>query len=167
MLYFHCFFYTFLVAEQDECPRSLPQSPIGSSFLRFFNLCVMSHGGQECFLKKVGDNAQCHTSCKTDLSPNYHVSKHTIRGIRCGYGSGVESGRVLCFFRTGSAGKNLWKTGPGFVIFGSSRQGCGSESWKRSFYCGSGSAKILPLPHRLFDLKSNLAKKLCPFPDVD
>ena len=35
--------------------------------------------------------------------------------------------------------------------------------------CGSGSAKILPLPlpHRLFDLKSNLEKKFCPFPDVD
>ena len=34
---------------------------------------------------------------------------------------------------------------------------------------GSGSAKILPLPlpHRLFDLKSNLAKKFCPFPNVD
>ena len=43
--------------------------------------------------------------------------------------------------------------------------------WKRSFFCGSGSrsAKILPLPlpHRLFDLKSNLAKKFCPFPNVD
>jgi len=23
---------------------------------------------------------------------------------------------------------------------------CGSGSWKRSFFCGSGSAKILPLP---------------------
>jgi len=33
--------------------------------------------------------------------------------------------------------------------------------------CGSGSAKILPLPHRLFDLKSNLEKIFCPFPDVD
>jgi len=44
-------------------------------------------------------------------------------------------------------------------------------SWKRSFFCGSGSgnAKILPLPlpHRLFDLESNLAKKFCPFPNVD
>ena len=43
--------------------------------------------------------------------------------------------------------------------------------WKRkqSFFCGSGSAKNLPLPfsHRLFDLKSNLAKKFCPFPNVD
>ena len=31
------------------------------------------------------------------------------------------------------------------------------------------SAKNLPLPfsHRLFDLKSNLAKKFCPFRDVD
>ena len=42
---------------------------------------------------------------------------------------------------------------------------------KRSSFCGSGSrsAKILPLPlpHRLFDLKSNLAKKFCPFPNVD
>ena len=53
-------------------------------------------------------------------------------------------------------------------------QGCGSGSWKRkwwkqSFFCGSGSAKILPLPvpHRLFDLESNLAKKFCPFPNVD
>ena len=25
----------------------------------------------------------------------------------------------------------------------------------------------LPLPHRLFDLKSNLAKKFCPFSNVD
>jgi len=33
--------------------------------------------------------------------------------------------------------------------------------------CGSGSAKILPLPHRLFDLKSNLTKKFCPFPNMD
>ena len=42
-------------------------------------------------------------------------------------------------------------------------QGCGSGSG------GSGSAKNLPLqlPHKLFDLKSNLAKKFCPFPDVD
>jgi len=43
--------------------------------------------------------------------------------------------------------------------------------WKRSFFCGSGSgsAKILPLPlpHRLFELSSNLAKKFCPFPNVD
>ena len=50
-------------------------------------------------------------------------------------------------------------------------QGCGSGSWKwkRSFFCGSGSAKILPLllPHKLFDLESNLAKKFCPFPNVD
>jgi len=35
--------------------------------------------------------------------------------------------------------------------------------------CGTGSAKILPLPlpHRLFNLESNLAKKFCPFPNVD
>ena len=35
--------------------------------------------------------------------------------------------------------------------------------------CESGSAKILPLPlpHRLFDLESNLAKTFCPFPNVD
>ena len=35
--------------------------------------------------------------------------------------------------------------------------------------CGSGSAKILllPLPHWLFDLNSNLAKKFCSFPNVD
>jgi len=58
-------------------------------------------------------------------------------------------------------------------VFGWSRlpdnQGCGSESWKRSFFCGSGSAKILPLPlpHRLFDLKSNLAKRFCPVSNVD
>jgi len=41
--------------------------------------------------------------------------------------------------------------------------------WKWSFFCGSRSAKILPLllQHRLFDLKSNLAKKFCPFPDVN
>ena len=32
---------------------------------------------------------------------------------------------------------------------------------------GCRSAKILPLPHRLFDLKSNLAKKFCPFPNVN
>jgi len=36
-------------------------------------------------------------------------------------------------------------------------QGCGSGSWKRwkrSFFCGSGSTKILPLPlpRTLFDL---------------
>ena len=33
----------------------------------------------------------------------------------------------------------------------------------------SGRTKILPLPlpYRLFDLKSNLAKKFCPFPNVD
>jgi len=47
-------------------------------------------------------------------------------------------------------------------------QGCGTGSWKRkrwkrSFFCGSGSAKILPLPHRLFDLKSNMAKQLSVF----
>ena len=56
------------------------------------------------------------------------------------------------------------------------KQGCGSGSriwkrkrWKRSFFCGSGTAKILPLPlpHRLFDLESNMAKKFCPFPNVD
>ena len=45
------------------------------------------------------------------------------------------------------------------------------KRWKRSFFCGSGSRseKILPLPlpHRLFDLKSNLAKKFCPFSNVD
>jgi len=50
-------------------------------------------------------------------------------------------------------------------------QGCGSGSWKRFFSCGSGSAKIpllpLPLPHRLFDLESNLAKKFCPFLNVE
>jgi len=48
-------------------------------------------------------------------------------------------------------------------------QGYGSGSWKRSFFCGSGSAKILPLglPHRLFDLKINLAKKFCPFSNED
>jgi len=48
-------------------------------------------------------------------------------------------------------------------------QGCGSGSWKRSSFCGSGSAEVppLPLPHRLFDLESNLAKKFCPFPNVD
>ena len=35
--------------------------------------------------------------------------------------------------------------------------------------CGSGSAKNLPLPlpHMLFDLKSNLAKKFSPYPNVD
>ena len=33
--------------------------------------------------------------------------------------------------------------------------------------CGSGRIFALPLPHRLFDLKSNLAKKFCPFPHVD
>ena len=38
--------------------------------------------------------------------------------------------------------------------------------WKRSFFCGSGSAKILLLPHRLFYLKSKLAKKFCPFHNV-
>ena len=35
--------------------------------------------------------------------------------------------------------------------------------------CGNGGAKNLPLPlpHGLFDLKSDLAKTFCPFPDVD
>ena len=35
----------------------------------------------------------------------------------------------------------------------------------RSFFCRRGRAKILPfpLPHKLFDLKRNLAKKLFPF----
>ena len=32
--------------------------------------------------------------------------------------------------------------------------------WKRK-------RENLSLSHRLFDLKSNLAKKFCPFPDVD
>ena len=45
------------------------------------------------------------------------------------------------------------------------------KQWKRSFFCGSGRGcvKILPLllPHRLFDLKSNLARKFCPYPDVN
>jgi len=45
------------------------------------------------------------------------------------------------------------------------------KGWKRSFFCGSGngSAKILPLllPHRLFDVERNLAKKFCSFPNVD
>jgi len=42
-------------------------------------------------------------------------------------------------------------------------------SWKRSFLCESRSVKILPLPHphKLFDLQINLAKKFCPFPNVD
>jgi len=38
---------------------------------------------------------------------------------------------------------------------------------KRSFFFASGSAKILPLPHRLFDLESNFVKKFCSFPNVD
>jgi len=57
-------------------------------------------------------------------------------------------------------------------------QGCGSGSgswkrkrWKRPLFCGSGSGSAktlpLPLPHRSFDLESNLAKKFCPFPNVD
>ena len=45
------------------------------------------------------------------------------------------------------------------------------KRWKRSFFCenGNGSAKNLPLPlpHRLFDLRSNFTIKFCPFPDVD
>ena len=41
------------------------------------------------------------------------------------------------------------------------------KRWKRSFFCGSAKNLPLPLPHRLFDLKSNLAKKFCPFPNVD
>ena len=51
----------------------------------------------------------------------------------------------------------------------STNQGCGSGSWKQSIFSGSRSAKILPLPfpYRLFDLESNLAKKFCPFPNVD
>ena len=35
------------------------------------------------------------------------------------------------------------------------------------FFCTSAKILPLPLPHRLFDLKSNLAKKFYPFPDVD
>ena len=47
-------------------------------------------------------------------------------------------------------------------------QGCGSwKWWKRSFFCGSAKLLPLPLPHRLFDLKSNLVKKFCSFPNVD
>ena len=42
------------------------------------------------------------------------------------------------------------------------------KRWKRFFFCGSRSrsAKILPLPlpHRLFDLKSSLAKSFVHFP---
>ena len=43
-----------------------------------------------------------------------------------------------------------------------------AEAGRGLFFCESGSTKILslPLPHRLFDLKSNLAKKFCPFSDV-
>jgi len=54
----------------------------------------------------------------------------------------------------------------------SSEQGCGRGSWKRkrwkrSFFCESAKILPLPLPHRLFDLKSNLEKNTCLFPDVD
>ena len=45
------------------------------------------------------------------------------------------------------------------------------KRWKRSFSVEAEAEARknlpLPLPHRLFDLKSNLAKKFCPFPDVD
>ena len=39
---------------------------------------------------------------------------------------------------------------------------------KWSLFCRSRSTKILSLllPHKLFNLKSNLAKKFCPFPNV-
>ena len=44
-----------------------------------------------------------------------------------------------------------------------------AEAVETVLFCGSGSAKILPLPlpHSLFDLESNLAKKFYPFPNVD
>ena len=44
-----------------------------------------------------------------------------------------------------------------------------AEAVEAILFCGSGRAKILPLPlpYRLFDLKSNFTKKFCPFPNVD
>ena len=50
---------------------------------------------------------------------------------------------------------------------GYTHQKAGMWKRKQSFFCESGSAKILLLPHRLFDLESNLAKTFCPFPNVD
>ena len=41
------------------------------------------------------------------------------------------------------------------------------QAGKRSFTGGSAKILSLPFPHRLFDLKSNLVKKFCPFLDVD
>ena len=38
--------------------------------------------------------------------------------------------------------------------------------WKRSFFLEAEARKFYRF-HRLFDLKSNYAKKFCPFPDVD
>ena len=46
---------------------------------------------------------------------------------------------------------------------------CQTGMWKRSFFCGNGSAKNLSLPHRLFDLKSFvvLYEKVLSIFDVD
>jgi len=54
--------------------------------------------------------------------------------------------------------------------FRSFNQGCGSGSGGSvPFYVEAEAAKFLPLPlpHRLFDLESNSAKKFCPFLNVD
>ena len=42
-----------------------------------------------------------------------------------------------------------------------------AEAVEAIFFCGSEKNLPLPLPHRLFNLKSNLAKKFCQFPIVD
>jgi len=43
----------------------------------------------------------------------------------------------------------------------------GSGSWKRKRWKRKRGNPPLPLPHRLFHLESNLAKKFCLFPNVD
>ena len=47
------------------------------------------------------------------------------------------------------------------------RRCCNQECGSGSGASGSEKNLSFPLPHRLFDLKSNLAETFCPFPNVD
>ena len=59
------------------------------------------------------------------------------------------------------------------VRLAKAKSGLEAGMWKRSFFLWKRKRKqkreILPLllPHKLFDLKSNVAKKFCLFPNVD